>query len=172
MNTVFLRVGFILLVLCVGADMQCQAQSPKEVATARREIEAASRRSDTAAHQKDIKLLMRFYADDFQGQDIGGKVYNKKQAEQNITKIFAVAKTVKSHSDIKDLKLNNGKATTVTHEYTTLDVVSKDGKMHTVVFDGQESSVLVKRNGVWQIWREKHLTQTVTRDDGIVSKKP
>ena len=171
-SVLVLRVGFILLVLCVGAGQKSRAQNSQAVATAQREIEALSRRSEADAMRKEVKACLSYFAEDYQGQDMDGRVWNKAQAGVNLTKAFQLAKTMRSHSTLKDVHLVDGNAIVLSQEHTILEIVGKKtGKLHTLVFDGQWRSTWIKKQGVWQVWREKHLSRTITRDGVVVPSK-
>lgn len=144
-----------------------------DVNSIREQIQVAVRQGEQSMARKDIEGYMSGYAQDFQGRDISGAVYNKQQAQQSLAKSLSISQSVQGKPTILTIRATPKSAVVLSHEHTVLHIVGRrTHKTHILVFDGLWRSVWVKRGSAWLIWRETQLSQTITTDGRVRVIKP
>lgn len=144
-----------------------------DVGSLREQIQAAVHRGDQSIAHKNIKGYMSGYANDFQGRDISGNVYDKQQAQQNLAKSLSLSQSIQSKPTILTIQATPKGAVVLSREHTILHIVGRrTHKTHVLIFDGLWRSVWEKSGTTWLLWRETQLSQTITTDGKAHVVKP
>ena len=143
------------------------------VGSVREQIQAAVHRGEQRMVHRDVKGYMAGYADDFQGRDISGGVYDKRQARQNLEKSLSYSQSMESEPTILTVQATPKGVVVLSREHTVLHIIGRrTHKTHALIFDGLWRSVWVKSGPTWLVWRETQLSQTITTDGKARVVKP
>jgi ketosteroid isomerase-like protein len=154
-------LGAVQIIVLITIPIRVHGQTPQ----VRQQFEALLRRSDEVIARKDAKGVMATFTDDFRGEDIEGNIYNKEIARKSLEASFSFAQSLRSRTQLQEVKLVRGEAVALTKEHTELRIPGRTtGWIHTLVFDGTWRSIWIKTESGWKVRHQKQLSQTITQD--------